>query len=325
MTISTANGDGFTEGVNLPCEPGSVYSARYNEKYKPGTPAGLVERYSGSKLGIAIINENSGQSSMILNLSNQDSFFQGTYNGLATSFVFNITYKLYNVAKKVLTNSVQYRVLEDAEELYVGPDNLLAIKLEWTRLDGVILTGWMTYKSELSSRLQQWDGTIGATIATNTSIITEPNLLWYAFYQNDRTRPTSIYSGSYLAFQSFGRVETVGSYPLNPYVGGIMQKDNTNTFGSQSCVMIDSENTIAFMISGQNNLAIQSNEGFGRGHIDYCSSSDCGKCSLAYFQVTTPNGCIEGRSGLNIAQIFTLIFGILGFIVICSVIIKFYI
>ena len=300
------------------CEAGSAYNARYNNKYKPGNPSHLVERYSGSKMGIAVVNENAGQSSLCLNLSKQTDLFHATYNGLATSFVFNVVYRMYNVKKEITTSGVQYRVLEDASELYVGPNNLLAIKMEWQRADGVILTGWMTYSSETSPVTQNWDGTAGATLLTNSEIITNENLLWFAYHQNDRNRANGVYSGSYLGFQAYGRVFNMDlvSNPLDPYVGGILQKDNNGTFSEttrRSCLDVGGGNTIAFLISGQNNIIQESKNSFGRGHIDFCSEQDCGNCSLAFFQITTPNGCIEGTTGLNTAQIIAILFGVIGF------------
>ena len=312
------------------CETGSVYNARFNDKYKPGAACHLVERYSGSKMGIAVVNENAGQSSLCLNLSKQVDIFHGTYNGLATSFVFNVVYRMYNVKKEVTTGGIQYRVLDNASELYVGPNNLLAIKMEWKRVDGVILNGWMTYSSETTPSTQLWDGTVGATQLTNSEIITNENLLWYAYYQNDRKRATGIYSGSFLGFQSYGRVFAMDlvSNPLDPYVGGILQKDNNGSFSEgsrKSCLDIGDKNTIAFLLSGQNNFIQESSNSFGRGHIDFCSETDCGNCSLATFQVTTPNGCIEGTSGLNTAQIIAIIFGVIGFFVICIVICQYFV
>ena len=333
VTSSFCNGFVNCDPIKTPkCEVGSLTTTRFNDKYKPGTPIALVERYSGGKLGIAIVNENVGLNNVCLSLSKQEEIFHATYNGLATSFVFNVKYKIYNVKKIVLTSSIEYELLKDNEELYIGPDNLIAIVMEWTRADGVILNGYLTYSTETTSQIQLWDGTVGAIQATNLEKVTDPNLLWYAYHQNDRKKPNGVYNGSYLAFQSFGRVRSVQNEslnPLDPYVGGIMQKDNTSTFDAssdkKSCVDLTNDHKIAFLITGQNNIIHQSVNSFGQGHIDFCDEADCGNCSLVYFQITTPNGCIEGDNGLNTAQIISIIIGIIGFFLIVILIAQYFI
>ncbi len=313
MTTNQAYCNGFISECSMQeCEAGSVRFTRASKKYIPGTSCSLVERYSGGKLGLAFSNVNIGTTNMCLNLSRQNDLFVSTYNGNQTTFTFNITFRIYNVKKTIVNNKVQYNVIKNLDELYVGPDNLVAILLEWQRSDGFLISTWMSYSTNQVPRIQEWDGTVGVTNALSTDVLTDPNLLWYAYRQNNRTSPCAILSGEYLAFQSYGRVQSMALNPLDLYVGGIMQKDNTSSFTPQSCLNITEQDTIAFMITGQNNLAQQSIKGFARGNIDYCSEADCGNCSLAFFQIATVNGCIQGSESLNSAQILTIFIALLA-------------
>jgi hypothetical protein len=325
MPTSQSFCNGFIDCSMKTCEVGSEHTISVRQKYVPGTPASLVEKYSGSNLGIALNNQNSISSSMCINLSSQPETFTGIYNGNNTAFAFNLIYKLYNVRKVINGTSVEYHLITDASELYIGPENILAVSLEWTRPNGSVLSGWMSYSTKTTPQLQNWDGNIGATAITNQTIITDQNLLWYAYHDDNRTKANGVYSGEHIAFQSYGRVQTMGLDPLNPYVGGIMQKDNNSSFvnsSPSSCAVIDSNNTIAFMISGQNNILKESSTSFGKGYIDFCSSTEegCGNCSLVYFQIATPNGCIQGKPGLNNAQIISIVIGSLSLVIILTII-----
>ena len=332
------------------CEVGSSTTARYNSKYIPGEPISLVERYSGGKLGIAVNStsasddsEGLGNNNLILSLNSQEDFFQTE----DSSFVFNITYRIYNVKKVIVDNLVEYHILTVTEEnnelysneLYIGPDNIVVIQMSWETSTLETLVGWLTYNTRSANQIQLWDGTAGATTEGVTEgKVTDTNLLWYMYHQNERNRPNGVYNGSYVALQSYSRVRSIDSeHPLNPYVGGIIQKSPSSVMGITSktgagsyinSLVNISGRSIAFMLTGQNNISPTGSDSFGRGYVDFCStggSEGSEGCTLVYFQLATvEGGCISGSKGLNNTEIIIIVIIVIVVISVISVLLASY-
>lgn len=287
------------------CEAGSVKYALTKEKYTSGDDISLVERYSGGKLGIAVASRDNMINSMCLNLSDQTETFLAEYNSNTTFFNFDVRYKIFNV--KLRSDNVSWEIKED-EDVKIGPDddNLVAVLLTWIDSIGVTRSGWMTYITEQPPTTVKWDGKIGTIVLSGDipTIITNTNNLWYAYYQNDRTRTKAVKYGDFIAFQAYSRVQSMNLHPLNPYVGGIMQKINSSLSSLNESLVCRTVYTagesrkVNFLATGANYVIKESPESFGRGNIDFCSSADCGPCSLVYFQIATVNGCIKGTAAI---------------------------
>ena len=178
MRINQSFCNGFINDCNVKtCENNSYVEVSSGKKYVPGKLINLVERYSGGPLGIALKGDQNSSiiSSLCLNLSSYNEKFEGTYYGPfllqnkdkeKLTLIFNIGYRMYNVEKfKNKKNEIEYKVLKNQKELYIGPDNIIAIQLEYTTSDNVTKKGWLSYVSNVGDNQQLWDGIVSGAKA----------------------------------------------------------------------------------------------------------------------------------------------------------------
>lgn len=274
----------------VPCGVGESRSTTFGDKYVPGDPANLVEPLSGGVLGVSAVTDGEGavaDARLVLNIKSDKNVVET----MTEKFIFSgIVYKLYNVKKEIVGDTIKYTVLTNEKELYIGPENLVVVRIE-VSYDGGVYSGWMSRTASLLSSTAQWDGYVSISQDGLTQLSHTSNV-WLAYYENDPEKTLGVRQGDDLVFQSYDQLVVTGMSDagLNPYSGGIMQKQNTS---SDNCSVISSQATIVYMQTGRNEMTPYTQ--FGKGVIDYCTTGTCGKCSLSFFRLTMPSGCIKGE------------------------------
>lgn len=326
MVVTQSYCQGFTKCSILNCDKGGYHTVNTTESVKANTDISFVEEDSGAMLGVAQTASTTSSATLMLNLSNQRLIF-ADYVNIPYIFISKVTYRIVNV-ELVNSSPIPIWKVIDRNKILIGINNPVAISVSYTyKLRGglgpgtVTNIGLLTYTSVSNPELQLIDGQPTISQGVDFTNLQNNIYIWYIFNKIDRSSYGPLNYGKSYAIVAYQRSLTVNQPVLAMYTGGIIQKDNLQLLPN-TCAQVGNQTTIALMVTSQNNLNRPEHVGdeyFSLGDIIFCSSPECGRCSLAFFQVATPNGCIKGNHGLSVPAIIGIVIAALVFVVLVGI------